>query len=111
MLLKNVVEDIGLRCKRADEIFSTKPIIEDIIEHIQKARILIADLTGRNPNVFYELGFAHAIYKDVILITQNLEDVPFDIRHYRCIVYQDSVERLEEGLRRTLHEVLGKEKL
>ena len=47
-------------------------------EHIKKARILVAELSGRNPNVFYELGVAHAMNKDVILITQTLEDVPFD---------------------------------
>jgi hypothetical protein len=62
-ILKKVVEEFGLKCKRADEIFGTKPIIEDIWVYIQKAQILIADLTGRNPNVFYELGLAHAMNK------------------------------------------------
>jgi len=109
-ILKKVVEEFGLKCKRADEIFGTQPIIEDIWKYIHKARILIADLTGRNPNVFYELGLAHAINKKVILITQNLKDVPFDLRHYRCIVYEDSIsgaDKLREGLGNTLKQELG----
>ncbi|MBW9220912.1 hypothetical protein KKP91_01705 [Methanothermococcus sp. SCGC AD-155-M21] len=104
-IIKRVVGSFKLRCTRADEIFDTKPIIEDILEHIQEARVIIADLTGRNPNVFYELGLAHAMGKEVILITQNLEDVPFDIKHYRCIDYEDSVagaEKLKERLTNTL---------
>lgn len=110
-IIKKVVEEFDLNCKRADEIFGTKPIIEDIWQHIQKARILLADLTDRNPNVFYELGLAHAIGKDTILITQELNDVPFDLRHYRCIVYEDSIsgaEKLKEGIKSTLKEKLAK---
>ena len=110
-IIKKVVERSKLRCTRADEIFGTQPIIEDILEHIQKARFLIADLTGRNPNVFYELGLAHAKGKEVILITQDLKDVPFDLEHYRCIVYEDSVagaEKLKEGLMNTLKKIISK---
>jgi len=109
-IIKKVVEEFGLKCKRSDEIFGAKPIIEDIWEYIQKAQILIADLTGRNPNVFYELGVAHAIGKKVILITQNMKDVPFDLRHYRCIIYEDSIsgaDKLREGLKKTLKQELG----
>jgi len=90
-IIKKVIKKFGLNCKRADEIFGTEPIIKYIWEHIKKARILIADITGRNANVFYELGLAHAINKEVILITQNIRDIPFDLKHYRCIVYEDSV--------------------
>lgn len=59
----------------------------DIWDGIKKAKILIAELTGRNPNVMYELGLAHAIEKPVILLTQDINDVPFDLRSLRCIVY------------------------
>ncbi|CAD6491672.1 MAG: hypothetical protein CHKLHMKO_00176 [Candidatus Argoarchaeum ethanivorans] len=110
-IIKKVVESSKLRCTRADEIFDTRSIIEDILEHIQKARFLIADLTGRNPNVFYELGLAHAVGKEVILITQDLKDIPFDLKHYRCIVYEDSVagaEKLKEGLMNTLKKIISK---
>ncbi|MBA7493139.1 hypothetical protein ES702_03694 [subsurface metagenome] len=108
-IIKKVIKKFGLNCKRADEIFGTEPIIKDIWGHIQKARILIADITGRNANVFYELGLAHAINKEVILITQNIRDIPFDLQHYRCIVYEDSVaggDKLKEGIEKTLKEII-----
>lgn len=107
--VKTTVEALELSCKRADEIPGTKPIIEDIMESIQKARVLIADLTGNNPNVFYELGIAHAKDKEVILITQDIRDIPFDVKHLRYIEYEYSMEGgniLREKLQNTLKEVL-----
>lgn len=109
--IKKIVEDeFKLNCKRADEIFGVGTIIEDIWDYIRKARILVAELTGKNPNVFYELGLAHAMKKDVILITQDIDDMPFDLKHYRCIVYEDSIsgaQTLEEKLKNTLKEQLN----
>lgn len=90
-IIKPVIKDLKLECLRADEIFTSKSIIEDIWNNIKKARFLIADLTDRNPNVFYELGLAHALNKEVILLTQNINDVPFDLQHLRYIFYQDSI--------------------
>lgn len=110
-IIKKVVQtDFNLKIKRADEIFSTKPIIEDIWEHIRKSKYIIADLTGRNPNVFYELGIAHALNKKAILLTQDINDVPFDLKHIRCIVYEDSIagsKQLEKGLKNTLEILLS----
>ena len=63
-------------------------ITTDIWEKVSRSRLLIADLTGQNANVFYELGLAHAISKDVILLTQSMEFVPFDLKTIRCIVYE-----------------------
>jgi hypothetical protein len=105
--IKEIVEDdeFALNCKRADEIFTIGVIIEDIWDYIQKARILVAELTEKNPNVFYELGLAHAMNKEVILITQNVDDIPFDLRHHRYIVYENSIdgaEKLKEVLKNTL---------
>jgi len=112
-IIKKIVEndEFELNCIRADEIFGTGTIIKDIWDYIKKARILVAELTGKNPNVFYELGLAHAMSKDVILITQNIDDVPFDLQHYRCLVYEDSIsgaQTLEEKLKNTLKEQLNK---
>ena len=74
--------------ERADEVFGTQPIIEDIWEAINSASLILADVTGKNPNVMYEVGMAHTVGKPVIIITQNLDDVPFDLKHYRCIIYE-----------------------
>jgi hypothetical protein len=54
---------------------------------ITGAKVLVAELTGRNPNVFYELGLAHALNKPVVLISSNQDDVPFDLQHIRVIYY------------------------
>jgi hypothetical protein len=77
----------SMQCLRADEIYSDKPIIGDIWELIQSAEIIVADLTKRNPNVLYELGLCHALWKKVVLLAQQMEDVPFDLRHFRVIPY------------------------
>lgn len=103
--IKKVIEKEGMECQRADDIFRNTAIIEDIWEMLNKAKIVIADLTGKNPNVFYEVGIAHTIGKEVILITQNLDDVPFDLRHLRYIQYDytpPGMKAFEKHLRNTL---------
>lgn len=97
-ILKPTLEGdaLGMRCVRADEIFTDKPIISDIWEHIQRAELIVAELTGRNPNVFYELGLSHAVRKRVVLITQTLDDVPFDLKHRRVIIYKHTLEGAED---------------
>lgn len=108
--IKPAVEEFGLRCLRADDIYAVSSIMEDIWEHICRARVLVAELTERNPNVFYELGIAHTIGKSVILITQSMVDVPFDLRHHRVIPYVNTargVESLREALLRTLQRTVA----
>jgi len=80
-------KDAGFEPVRADGVFTTGSVIEQIWEQINKGKVLLAELTGKNPNVFYELGLAHAIGKPVVLIAGDLEDVPFDLRHLRTILY------------------------
>ncbi len=101
----------GLRCMRADDIYDNREIMEAIWRFINEARIIIAELTGRNPNVFYETGIAHTVGKEVILITQSMEDVPFDLRHLRCIVYQRTArgcKRLEQDLENMIRAILAR---
>lgn len=78
----------GLKPIRADsEIFGTGKIIDQIWSGINSSKILLAELTTRNANVFYELGLAHALNKPVVLISSNENDVPFDLHHIRVIYY------------------------
>ena len=86
--IQTTVHNCGMTCLRADDILNNDAIIEDIWGQINKAKVIIADLTGKNPNVFYELGIAHTIGKEVIMISQNIDDVPFDLRYLRVIVYE-----------------------
>jgi hypothetical protein len=73
---------------RADaDIFGTGKIIDQIWSGINASKVLVAELTTRNPNVFYELGLAHALDKPVVLVSSNEEDVPFDLKHIRVIYY------------------------
>jgi nucleoside 2-deoxyribosyltransferase len=83
-------------------------IIKDILQAIRKADYIIADLSQPNPNVYYEMGFAHALRKPVILITRNLESLPFDLRHQRVIIYQDSAqgaEALRDALKKYISQI------
>lgn len=82
-------------CSRADNFWQHAHIMQDIIELICTSRVVICDLTGKNPNVFYEAGIAHTLGKEVMLITQNIEDVPFDLRSLRCLIYLNNQEGRE----------------
>ena len=81
------IKDAGMEPVRADELFTTGSVIEQIWEQISNSKVLLADLTGKNANVFYELGLAHALSKPVVFTTSDLADVPFDLRHLRVAVY------------------------
>lgn len=87
-IYKPGIEKAGFRAVRADDdMFATGKIIDQIWQGIHAATVLVAELTGRNPNVFYELGLAHALQKPVVLVSSNEEDVPFDVQHIRVIYY------------------------
>lgn len=90
--LKATVESVGRRCRRADEIWENPAIIQDIVSLIDRSRVVVCDCTGRNPNVFYEIGIAHTLGREVILITQNEADIPFDLRHLRYVRYLNNAE-------------------
>jgi len=96
------IEEAGLQAVRADSIFLPSAIMPDIWRFLSEAKVLVADLTGRNPNVFYELGLAHALRKPVILVADNLEDVPFDLRGLRVLGYDKDNEDWGVELRRTI---------
>jgi len=109
--VKPVVEDkCGLECVRGDDMFGSDVIMENVLAAIRKAKVVIADLTGQNPNVFYEVGIAHATDTPVLLITQSLDDVPFDLRHRRVLPYEYSphgCKRLEIQLEEHLRQMFG----
>jgi hypothetical protein len=87
-IFEPAIEKAGMRAMRADDdIFSTGKVIDQIWRGIDGSKVLVAELTSRNPNVFYELGLAHALKKPVVLVSSSEEDVPFDLRHIRVIYY------------------------
>ena len=87
-IFRPAIEKTGLNPVRADnDIFATGKIIDQVLRGITQAKVLVAELTTRNPNVFYELGIAHALNKPVVMISANEADVPFDLHHIRIIYY------------------------
>ncbi len=99
--IKNVCNKLNYECVRADSVSSSNVITNDIWSYINNSDIMICDCTGKNPNVFYELGLAHALGKKVVIITQNAEDIPFDLKPIRYIKYDYTprgMERFEEEL-------------
>lgn len=89
-LIRATIESLGYQCLRADNL-SGPIIIEDIWTKINQAGLVIADVTGKNPNVMYEVGIAHTVGRPTILLTQDIKEVPFDFTHLRHIEYKNSV--------------------
>ncbi len=98
----------GVSCARGDDSILTVPILEKIGGYIKQADVVIADCTGRNPNVFYELGMAHALEKPVVLITSDeVEDAPTDIRAFEFIRYSKGPKEFLSDLDKALRVILG----
>ena len=108
--IQQAASGVGLRCRRADDIWENAAIIQDVVALIDKSRIVICDCTGRNPNVFYEAGIAHTLGREVILITQSDHDIPFDLRHLRYVRYLNNAEgrnHLSAALQARMQTILG----
>jgi hypothetical protein len=96
------LEDAGYEVVRADSRLDQQQILKGVVEGIASADLVVAELTGLNPNVFYELGIAHGLRVPTVVITQSMESVPFDLRPYRVEQYSPQfrdVDRLRERLR------------
>jgi hypothetical protein len=87
LFISGALIEAGYDVLRADDIRSQQNILKDIVVSIVNSNLIVADLTGANPNVYYEVGLAHAFRKQVILMTQEIDDLPFDLRSYRVISY------------------------
>jgi len=90
--LRSAAEQTGFQCQRADDIWQNPSIIQDVVSLIDRSSIIICDCSGRNPNVFYEIGIAHTLGREVILITQSGGDIPFDLRHLRYVPYLNNTQ-------------------
>lgn len=105
------IEASGLIAHRADDLYRPSAIVHDIWSYTKQSRVVLADLTGKNPNVFYELGLAHALAKPVILVAQSIDDVPFDLRALRVIQYDKNApdwgQVLMERITTAIKEVLN----
>jgi len=96
--IKQACDDAGAYCERVDEQMYEETILHRIYNQIAKADVIIADMTGRNANVFYEVGYAHALGKSTILLTQQADDIPFDLKHFPHIIYEGQIVDLRDQL-------------
>jgi nucleoside 2-deoxyribosyltransferase len=96
--IKETAVSLGFVAERVDEQIYAEGILERIYRQIEAADLIIADMSGKNPNVFYEVGYAHAKGKLSVLLTADADDIPFDLKHRRHIVYGQSIARLRTHL-------------
>ena len=87
-------EAAGATCARVDEQIFLENILERIYAEIERADLVVAEMTDRNPNVFYETGYAHGLAKPVILLTTTADDIPFDLLHYPHVVHEGRIATL-----------------
>ncbi len=96
--IKTTCESVGLRCVRGDEEKASGDIFSHILRLIAKADFVIANISSRNPNVYYELGIAQALGKQAILVSRDKETLSFDLQSQRIILYAD-IQTLSDKLK------------
>lgn len=98
--IKAACEAAGAYCERLDDQIFQENMLNRIYNEIAKADIVIAEMTGRNPNVFYEVGYAHALGKRVVLMTKAVDDIPFDLQQYSHIIHGNRIGEVQKTLER-----------
>lgn len=95
IIMKDIILSNRRICKRADDLYG-RDVMQDVYESILTSSVVIADITNRNANVFYELGIAHSLGKEVILLAQGSEHIPFDLNRFRHCIYSNDGDGYRE---------------
>lgn len=103
--VKKASSNLNFNCIRGDEEYIPNEIFPSILRQIVKSRLIIANITGRNPNVLYELGITHALGKPTIIIAEDFTDIPFDLNNKRVIIYK-TLSELEDKLEKSIYDML-----
>lgn len=90
--VRGVCDKLGLECLKADDVWVNSTFIQDIFDLIFTSKVVVADFSGKNPNVFYEVGIAHTLGKTVVPLTQSMEDIPSDLKAHRALEYLNNKE-------------------
>lgn len=109
-VIRPVCAEMDIEAYRASDIYRPGVIIQDIIQGLAESQVVIAEITPANPNVFYELGYSHALHKPTILLANRAElsELPFDLRGFRVVFYDDTIRgksSVESDLRRHLRAI------
>ncbi len=108
-VIRPVVESFDLRAYHVGEVFGPGIILQDIVQGIVESEVVIAEITPVNQNVFYELGYAHALGKPTILLAERGKQLPFDVSGYRVLIYDNTIagkRQVEDGLKKHLNAIL-----
>jgi hypothetical protein len=106
-IFKPAILEAGMEPHRADDLYRPGAIVQDIWAYTKAAMIVLADLSHKNPNVLYELGLAHAIGKPVIMVSESVEDIPFDLRALRVLEYDKNAPDCGEALKAKIVQAIG----
>lgn len=102
LAIKQACLAAGATCARVDEQLFLENILERIYDQIRNADVVVAEMTGRSQNVFYEVGYAHGVGTPVILVTSDASDIPFDLKHYPHVVYSGQLRTLRTELEKKI---------
>ncbi|WP_318461523.1 hypothetical protein [Photobacterium leiognathi] len=91
-VISSICKDVGLKCVRGDEEYIKGDVLGHILKQMVKARVVIANINGRNPNVFYELGLAHALEKPTLITSKTVSEIPFDLRTQQLVLYKNTID-------------------
>jgi len=108
-VIQPVTLEFGLNAYHVGEVFGPGVILHDIEQGIVEAEVVIAEITPENQNVFYELGYSHALNKPTILLADRTKKLPFDVSGYRVLFYDNTIagkKQIEDGLRKHLEAIL-----
>ena len=108
-VIKPICNEFGIEAMRADEAYGPGIIIGDIARQVSQSKVIIAEITPANPNVYYEVGYAHALNKPTILIAEKSTLLPFDVSPFRVLLYENSIHgkaTAEEALRGHLKTIM-----
>lgn len=109
-VIKRVCKEFDLNVVRADETYGPGLILADIIKQIIESKLIIAEISQSNPNVFYEVGYAHALNKPTILIAEKTTKLPFDVSPFRTLFYENTIagkQKIEDGLKKHIEAALS----
>lgn len=98
MAIQEICNAVGLNCRRGDEVYRNNDLLVHIVREIVQSRVIVANINGRNPNVFYELGICHAIGKSVIIVSSIKDEIPFDVGSKNIVIYKD-IDSLKSQLK------------
>lgn len=108
-VIKPMCKKYNIEAVRADQTYGPGHILSDIMQQIYLAKFIVAEITPLNQNIFFEVGYAHAMRKPIIFIAEKTKELPFDVSGFRVLFYENSIrgkKKVEEGLAKHIDAIL-----